>query len=128
MSGVSRREALQALTGAAVTAGLGRPASPEAGRQVTVRRTAGAYDPWLELDPEALRHNAGEVSTLAGNRPILGVVKNNAYGLGLEAVGPLLDRLPGIAGLAVVKADEAIRLRDAGVRKPILVMGLVSEE
>lgn len=129
MSGVSRRQALQALAGAAVTARLGGPAEPGAGRQVTVRHPAhGTYDPWLEVDPEALRHNVSEVSRLVGNRPILGVVKNNAYGLGLETVGPLLDRLPGIAGLAVVKADEALRLREAGVRKPILVMGLVSED
>ncbi len=126
MSGVSRRDALKAL--AAVAAGAGPPVSPETGARVALRGAAGAYDPWLELDPAALRHNVAEVARLVGNRPILGVVKNNAYGLGLEAVGPLLDRLPGIAGLAVVKADEAIRLRDAGVRKPILVMGLVSEE
>jgi alanine racemase len=57
----------------------------------------------------------------------LGVIKNNAYGLGTETVGPLLDALPQIAGLAVVKVDEAMRLRDAGVKKPVLVMGLVSE-
>jgi len=85
------------------------------------------FDPWLEIDAEALRRNVAEVSRLVDGRPIFAVVKNNAYGLGLETVGPLLDPLPAVAGLAVVKTDEAIRLRDAGVRKPVLVMGLVSE-
>ncbi|NIM52876.1 MAG: alanine racemase [Gemmatimonadales bacterium] len=85
------------------------------------------YDPWLEIDPAAFEHNAEEVSRLCGGRPILGVVKNNAYGLGLTTVGPLLDRLDTICGLAVVKADQAIALRDAGVRKPILLMGLFRE-
>jgi alanine racemase len=69
----------------------------------------------------------GEVARLAGDRPILAVVKNNAYGLGLETVGPILDRYSQIAGLAVVKAEQALRLRAAGVEKPILLMGLFSE-
>jgi alanine racemase len=88
----------------------------------------GEYEPWLEIDAGALRRNVTELSRLVGSQPILAVVKNNAYGLGLESAGPLLDPLPAVAGLAVVKTDEAIRLRDAGVRKPVLVMGLVSDE
>ena len=51
-------------------------------------------------------------------------MKNNAYGLGIERVGPILDSAPDIAGLAVVKPEEAIALREAGVRKPLLFMGL----
>jgi alanine racemase len=86
------------------------------------------FDPWLEIEESALRDNARAVARLVGRRPILAVVKNNAYGLGLEVVGPILDKVEEVAGLAVVKADEAIRLRDAGVAKPILFMGLASEE
>jgi alanine racemase len=107
---VTRRAA--ALAAPRVGSGLGR----------------GEYEPWLEIDAGALRRNVTELSRLVGSQPILAVVKNNAYGLGLESAGPLLDPLPAVAGLAVVKTDEAIRLRDAGVRKPVLVMGLVSDE
>lgn len=96
--------------------------------QPVVRNTFAGFDPWLEIDAAAFGHNVAELSRLIEGRPIFAVVKNNAYGLGLETVGPLLDALPAIAGLAVVKPDEAIRLRDAGVRKPVLVMGLVSED
>jgi alanine racemase len=85
------------------------------------------FDPWLEIDPAALRHNVEEVSRLVGGRPIFGVVKNNAYGLSLRAIGPVLDRLPGIAGLAVVKVDEAVFLREVGVKKPVLLMSRVSQ-
>ncbi|GIW53320.1 MAG: alanine racemase [Gemmatimonadales bacterium] len=85
------------------------------------------FDPWLEIDEAAFRSNARAVARLTGNRPIMAVVKNNAYGLGLEVVGPILDKIDEVAGLAVVKAEEAIKLRDAGVRKPILLMGLTSE-
>jgi alanine racemase len=65
---------------------------------------------------------------LSGGRSILAVVKNNGYGLGLEALGPILDGLPSIHGFAVVKGEEALTLRKAGVRKPILLMGMFSEE
>lgn len=83
------------------------------------------YDPWLEVEAAALLANAGEVARIAGGRPVLAVLKNNAYGLGLDRVGPVLDRAPEIAGFAVVKPDEAAALLEAGVRKPILLMGLV---
>jgi alanine racemase len=56
------------------------------------------------------------------------VVKNNGYGLELQTLGPILDGLAAIRGFAVVKGDEALTLRKAGVRKPILLMGNCSEE
>jgi alanine racemase len=93
------------------------------------QRTVPAnYEAWLELDEHALRHNAGEVARLAGNRPILAVVKNNAYGLGIARVGAILDTAGEVAGLAVVKPAEALALRGAGVRKPILFMGRADVE
>ena len=80
-------------------------------------------DPWLEISAAALSANATHVARLAGNRPVLAVIKNNAYGLGLETVGSVLDAHDQVAGLAVVKVEEALRLASAGVRKPILLMG-----
>lgn len=126
MSGWTRRRFLGAAGAAAALAGAGRlPGSvlPSLG----VRVPPQGYDPWIEIDPSAFRRNVAELARLVQGRPIFGVIKNNAYGLGLETVGPLLDPLPEIAGLAVVKTSEAIRLRDAGVSKPVLVMGLVSQ-
>lgn len=85
------------------------------------------FDPWVEVDPDLLRHNVKQVSRLAGGRPVLAVVKNNAYGLGLSTAGPILESFPEVWGLAVVKADAALRLRDAGIRKPILLMAMCTE-
>lgn len=82
------------------------------------------FDPWLELDADAVRHNARETARLAESRPIVAVVKNNGYGLGSVNVARILDSLPEIAALAVVKTDEAFELLDAGVRKPVLLMAL----
>ncbi|MFQ6037974.1 MAG: alanine racemase [Candidatus Aminicenantales bacterium] len=57
--------------------------------------------------------------------PVMGVIKANAYGHGLRAVGRFLDR-NGIDALMVGKLEEAIHLRDAGVRCPILNFGPLS--
>ncbi|MGQ0701952.1 MAG: alanine racemase [Gemmatimonadales bacterium] len=86
------------------------------------------FDPWLEIDSAALAHNASTVSRLAGGRPILAMVKNNAYGLGLATAGPLFDRLAPIGGFGVVRPSEAVVLREAGVAKPIVLMGPASDQ
>jgi alanine racemase len=88
----------------------------------------GGFDPWLEIDAGAIQHNAREIARLSGNRPVMAVLKNNAYGLGLETVGRILDRAPEVTGLAVVKPDQALALRSAGIEKPILLMGMFTEE
>ncbi len=82
------------------------------------------FDPWVEVIPTHLRANLAEVRRLSGGRPVLAVLKNNAYGLALDVAGPVLDAQEGIWGFAVVKADEARSLRAAGVTKPILLMGM----
>jgi alanine racemase len=37
---------------------------------------------------------------LAGGRPIVAVIKNNAYGLGLTTVTPILETMPEVSGFA----------------------------
>jgi alanine racemase len=86
------------------------------------------FDPWIEVNAAHLRHNAQQVATRAGGRPILAVIKNNGYGLGVVQVARALEPQAAIAGFAVVKVDEAIRLRDAGVKKPIVMMGPFTAE
>ncbi len=100
---------------------------PRATHAATTGISADRFDPWLEIDAAALRSNVAVVSGLAGKRPILAVIKNNAYGLGLTTVASVLDPMPQIKGFAVVKAEAAIALRDAGIRKPVLLMGLFSD-
>jgi alanine racemase len=81
-----------------------------------------SFDPWIEIDASKLRHNVAEIQRRA-NRPILAVIKNNGYGCGVVNVARALEPLDAIAGFAVVKLHEAVTLRDAGIRKPILSMG-----
>jgi alanine racemase len=69
----------------------------------------------------------GEVARLVAPREILAVVKNNGYGLGVANVARMLEPLTAISGFAVVKLAEAVALREAGIRKPVLLMGPFDE-
>src|SRR6266481_3365026 len=86
-----------------------------------------SFDPWVEIHRENLRHNVQEISRRVSSRPILAVIKNNGYGMGVTNVAQLLEPQPEIFGFAVVKLHEAISLRDAGIRKPILLLGPFDE-
>ena len=87
----------------------------------------GRFDPWVEVIPANLAHNVGVLRRLGG-RPILAVIKNHGYGLDYRIVARLLDSNPDVEGFALVRAEEAIALREQGVRKPILVMARVSQD
>ena len=87
-----------------------------------------SFDPWVEIHAENLRHNVTEISRRVSARPILAVIKNNGYGLGVVNIAQLLEPQPEIFGFAVVKLHEAFSLRDAGIRKPILLLGPFDEQ
>jgi len=115
---VSRRSLFQA---AGAAAGL---AVIRAEQGMASIRTGDAYfDPWVEVRAGHVRHNLNQVRNCADNRPILAVIKNNAYGMGLRNMARILAREEAVAGLAVVKLDEAVALREEGITKPILLMG-----
>jgi alanine racemase len=84
------------------------------------------FDPWVEVIPANLAHNATTLRQLGG-RPILAVIKNHGYGLDFRLVARLLEPRPEIEGFALVRADEALTLREQGVRKPILLMARVTD-
>jgi alanine racemase len=86
------------------------------------------FDPWVEIHRENLRHNVAEISRRVSTRPILAVIKNNGYGMGAVNAAQLLEPQPEIFGFAVVKLHEAFSLRDAGIRKPILLLGPFDEQ
>ena len=78
-------------------------------------------DPWVEVIPANLAHNVSTLRRLGG-RPILAVVKNHGYGLDHRVVARLLEPNANVEGFAIVRAEEALQLREQGVRKPILLM------
>ncbi|MGW0708595.1 alanine racemase [Streptomyces sp. NPDC002643] len=79
----------------------------------------------LELSEEAVVGNLAAVRRLIDPGTVLmGVVKADAYGHGLVPFSRLLVR-HGVRRLAVAHAEEAFRLRDAGINVPVLVLGAV---
>ena len=87
-----------------------------------------SFDPRVEIYRENLRHNVAEISRRVSARPILAVIKNNGYGMGVANIARLLESQPEIFGFAVVKLHEAFSLRDADIRKPILLLGPFDEQ
>ncbi|GAC1366339.1 MAG: hypothetical protein NVSMB47_17660 [Polyangiales bacterium] len=75
-----------------------------------------------EVDLSALRYNLRVVRKAAGSARVWAVLKADGYGHGAPAVARTLERA-GVDGLAVALLEEAIELRTAGIRAPILVMG-----
>jgi alanine racemase len=85
-----------------------------------------SFDPWVEVHAGHLRANAAAVHKLT-RVPVLAVIKNNGYGAGVVHVARALEDAAHVRGLAVVKLHEAMALRDAGIRKPVLLMGPVAD-
>jgi alanine racemase len=74
----------------------------------------------------AIRANFARTRRLAGEREVIAVVKADAYGHGAVAVARALAQA-GCRRLAVASFEEAVQLRDAGLRLPILLLGGVQE-
>ena len=83
---------------------------------------------WLEIDVDALANNVAVVREIVGpSADVNAVVKADAYGHGLRAVG-LAFESAGADRLCVASLDEALALRDAGARIPILVLFSIPPE
>ncbi|MCI0486646.1 MAG: alanine racemase [Blastocatellia bacterium] len=93
----------------------------------TARHSNSSFDPWVEIHAANLRHNVNEIRRRVASKPILAVIKNNGYGAGVAGVARILEPLPAIAGFAVIKLNEALALRDAAIKKPVLLMGPFDE-
>jgi alanine racemase len=59
---------------------------------------------------------------------MIAVIKADGYGHGAVEIARLVEDYTYLYGFAVATAEEAFSLRDAGVKKPILILGHVFEE
>ena len=75
---------------------------------------------FAEIDLNALSHNIKVVRRKAKNKAVLAVVKAGAYGHGSIEVSKQLLK-SGVSKLGVAFTEEAIELREAGIKAPILV-------
>lgn len=77
-----------------------------------------------EVSLEAIEHN---IESMAGiispGTHILAVIKADGYGHGALQVAVRLEQMSSVFGYATATAEEAFKLRNDGIRKPILVLG-----
>ncbi|WP_448584591.1 alanine racemase [Thermocrinis sp.] len=76
----------------------------------------------LTIDSKALEFNVKSLSKFS-KKPIIAVVKSDAYGVGVAHVVQLLERIKEVELFAVACVEEGIELRKMGIKKPILVLG-----
>ena len=80
---------------------------------------------YAEVDLEAIGHNIAGVRKIVGNDvKICAVIKADAYGHGAVAVGRYLES--AVEYFAVATVDEAVELREAGIKLPIIILSYVS--
>ena len=78
-----------------------------------------SYSASAVISRAALTHNFDCVRRQAPHARIMAIVKANAYGHGLV---PVALALPDADSLAVARLEEARQLRDAGIRRPIVLL------
>lgn len=72
-------------------------------------------------------HNYNFIKSQVGNTKIIAVVKANAYGHGAIELSKLLSK-EGVYAFAVAYVEEAVNLRKAGIKEPIIVLVQQSTE
>jgi len=78
---------------------------------------------WIEINKKALQNNISQFKKLIGKKiKLMAVVKSNAYGHGLIETAKIVIN-SGADWLGVDSIDEAIKLRKAGIKTPILILG-----
>ena len=79
---------------------------------------------WAEVDLDAIWENMVHMKeNIAENTKILAVIKTDGYGHGGVPIAKMLEQLDFMFGYAAATYEEAHVLREAGVKKPILILG-----
>ena len=79
---------------------------------------------WAAVDLDAIWENMVHMKeNIAENTKILAVIKTDGYGHGGVPIAKMLEQLDFMFGYAAATYEEAHVLREAGVKKPILILG-----
>lgn len=80
-------------------------------------------DAWVEVNLENLEYNLKQIYEWV-QTPLMPVLKADAYGHGATMLGPILEAYDFVQGFGLASVDEAIALREAGIKKSLLVLGI----
>lgn len=82
-----------------------------------------------DIDMDAVLFNFEQMSkNIPQGTKIMAVVKTDAYGHGAVPLALLLEPYDYLWGFATATIDEAMELRRAGIKKPILILGYTFPE
>lgn len=81
---------------------------------------------WVEVNLSNLDYNIKNIQAKAGGRPLVGVIKADAYGHGSVMVAEVL-RQNGVKTFAIATLQEAVTLREAGSTEEIIMLGLTPD-
>ncbi|HDD64972.1 MAG TPA: alanine racemase [Firmicutes bacterium] len=80
---------------------------------------------WVEIDLNKIYENVKKIKKYTG-KEFLAAVKANCYGMGMVEISKKIESIVDYFGVATI--GEAIELREAGIKKKILVMGPILPE
>ncbi len=83
---------------------------------------------WIEIDLNAVSFNIRTVRNIIGDKVrVAAVVKADAYGHGAVPVSKVLSD-EGVDMFCVATMEEALEIRESGIKEPILLLGGVEPE
>lgn len=79
---------------------------------------------YAEVNLDAVHYNMEQMrQKIRPDTRIMGIIKADGYGHGAVQIGRELETLDYVSGYGVATAEEAFILREAGLQKPVLVLG-----
>ncbi|MFV0464920.1 MAG: alanine racemase [Lachnospiraceae bacterium] len=81
---------------------------------------------YAAIDLDAIKFNLTSMHHILNpDTKIIAVVKTDGYGHGAVTIAQYIEDMSCIYGFATATAEEACELREAGISKPILILGYV---
>lgn len=81
---------------------------------------------YAKIDLGAIAYNMEQMKLRIGKGArMVAVIKTDGYGHGAVPVAELFEKTDYVWGYAVASLEEAVVLREAGIKKPILVLGCI---
>lgn len=82
-----------------------------------------------EIDLDAMTYNLEHIKkNLKPGTKIIAVLKADGYGHGAVPLGRRIQQDSEVWGIAVATVEEGVELREAGITKPILILGYTYQE
>lgn len=81
---------------------------------------------YAKIDLDAIAYNMEQMKLRIGDHAqLIAVIKTDGYGHGAVPIAEMFETTSYVWGYATATLDEAVQLRNAGIQKPILVLGCV---